>query len=337
MGRQKIFFSILILCTIEFKTVFANWDYWWTYDGISGPNFWGLLNPEWYLCSKGRRQSPINILPSMLMYDSNLRPLYLDKHRISGSLINNGHGIVFQADEETESKSDESKETNSVRLEVSRKQVPINISGGPLSYSYTFSSMYIHFGRSDEYGSEHFIDNVSFPAELQMIGYNSDLYHNISEASNKANGLVGIALLAQVGSELNKELRLFTSLAQHVRYRGQNITIKSISIRDLIPDLAHFMTYEGSLTIPLCQETITWIIINKPTTISKQQLHILRKLMQGETDAPKAPLGNNFRPLQPFNSRFVRTNIDFKRKPGQECPTLKRNMHYQVNPKHVRK
>lgn len=44
------------------------------------------------------------------------------------------------------------------------------------------------------------------------------------------------------------------------------------------------------------------------------QLYLLRKLMQGEPDSPKAPLGNNFRPVQPINHRFVRTNIDFRRK-----------------------
>lgn len=33
--------------------------------------------------------------------------------------------------------------------------------------------------------------------------------------------------------------------------------------------------------------------------------------MQGSEQAPKAPLGNNARPLQPLHHRTVRTNIDF--------------------------
>ena len=37
--------------------------------------------------------------------------------------------------------------------------------------------------------------------------------------------------------------------------------------------------------------------------------------MQGDSDAPKAPLGNNLRPLQPLSHRTVRTNIDFLKKP----------------------
>ena len=30
----------------------ANWNEWWTYDGISGPAYWGLINPAWTMCNK---------------------------------------------------------------------------------------------------------------------------------------------------------------------------------------------------------------------------------------------------------------------------------------------
>ena len=42
-----------------------NWDSWWTYEGISGPEYWGVLNQEWTMCNKGRSQSPVNINPGM--------------------------------------------------------------------------------------------------------------------------------------------------------------------------------------------------------------------------------------------------------------------------------
>ena len=50
------------------------------------------------------------------------------------------------------------------------------------------------------------------------------------------------------------------------------MTIKSFSLYDLIPDLTSYLTYEGSLTIPGCYETVTWIIINKPVFITRQQV-----------------------------------------------------------------
>jgi len=51
--------------------------------GLAGPEFWGLVNPEWSLCSKGKRQSPINIDPKQLLYDPHLKHIRLDKHRVS--------------------------------------------------------------------------------------------------------------------------------------------------------------------------------------------------------------------------------------------------------------
>jgi len=48
-----------------------------------GPDFWGLVNPEWSLCSKGRRQSPINIDPQHLLFDPHLGVVHVDKHKAS--------------------------------------------------------------------------------------------------------------------------------------------------------------------------------------------------------------------------------------------------------------
>ena len=45
-------------------------------------------------------------------------------------------------------------------------------------------------------------------------------------------------------------------------------------------------------------------------------MYSLRKLMQGSEKIPKAPLGNNARPLQPLHHRTVRTNIDFQKEPS---------------------
>uniref|UniRef100_T1JAV0 Alpha-carbonic anhydrase domain-containing protein n=1 Tax=Strigamia maritima TaxID=126957 RepID=T1JAV0_STRMM len=112
--------------------------------------------------------------------------------------------------------------------------------------------------------------------------------------------------------------------------KRQQAPVKNISIRQLLPDTDFFMTYEGSTTMPGCHETVTWIILNKPIYITKQQLHALRKLMQGDKEHPKAPLGSNFRSPLPLHHRPVRTNIDFKGKQGKHCPTMYHEMYYKV-------
>ncbi|XP_031368851.1 carbonic anhydrase-related protein 10-like isoform X3 [Apis dorsata] len=140
----------LLLCLLGVIVIVneseASWDEWWTYDGISGPAFWGLINPQWSLCSKGRRQSPINIEPDKLLFDRHLRPVLVDKHKVSGHLYNTGQFLVFRADREA--------------------KVRVNITGGPLAYHYQFEEIYIHYGMDNDHGSEHRINNYAFPAEF---------------------------------------------------------------------------------------------------------------------------------------------------------------------------
>ncbi|ROT82828.1 CA-related protein [Penaeus vannamei] len=124
----------------------ASWDEWWTYDGISGPEFWGLINPNWNMCERGRRQSPVNIEPRKLVYDPHLRHVHVDKHRVSGSLHNTGQSVIF-------------------RVEKGSKH-HVNITGGPLVYKYRFQDLYIHFGAANHQGSEHQINGAAFPAEV---------------------------------------------------------------------------------------------------------------------------------------------------------------------------
>lgn len=55
---------------------------------------------------------------------------------------------------------------------------------------------------------------------------------------------------------------------------GQAMEIKRFGVRELLPDTKHYMTYDGSTTMPACHETTTWIILNKPIYITKQQASI---------------------------------------------------------------
>lgn len=131
-----IFFSCRLIYLVKKKLI-----------AFKGPAFWGLINPEWWLCNKGRRQSPVNLEPTRLLFDPNLQPLHLDKHRINGVLANTGHSVVFAVENDT--------------------RHPVNISGGPLSYRYQFHEIHLHFGADDRIGSEHTVDGHAFPAEVK--------------------------------------------------------------------------------------------------------------------------------------------------------------------------
>lgn len=66
---------------------------------------------------------------------------------MSGILTNTGHSVAF-------------------RVSSLYPSVPINISGGPLSYKYRFHELHLHYGRTDDRGSEHTVSGTSFPGEV---------------------------------------------------------------------------------------------------------------------------------------------------------------------------
>ncbi|XP_043523179.1 carbonic anhydrase-related protein 10-like [Frieseomelitta varia] len=231
--------------------------------------------------------------------------------KVSGHLHNTGQFLVFRADREA--------------------KVRVNITGGPLAYHYQFEEIYIHYGMDNDYGSEHRINNYAFPAEIQVYGFNAELYHNMSEAQHKSQGLVAISLMVQVGETLHPELQIITSVFNKVKYRGDSAPVRHLSLKSLLPNTNDYMTYEGSTTHPGCWETAVWLILNKPIYVTARELYALRKLMQGPSTIPKAPLGNNSRPLQDLHYRTIRTNIDFHKRPDAKCPSMAQDMHYRAN------
>ncbi|KAK0084823.1 hypothetical protein PV325_006372 [Microctonus aethiopoides] len=111
---------------------------------------------------------------------------------------------------------------------------------------------------------------------------------------------------------------------------SQTAPVGHLSLKELLPETEGYMTYEGSTTHPGCWETTVWIILNKPIYISAQELYALRRLMQGTDVTPKAPLGNNARPIQLLHHRTIRTNIDFRKEPRLSGFTLTSKPEYPI-------
>ncbi|KAA0201285.1 carbonic anhydrase alpha, 11-like [Hyalella azteca] len=334
-----------------------NWAMWWTYEGISGPEFWGVINPAWVMCSEGRRQSPINLDPRTLLYDPNLTPLLVDKTMVAGELVNTGHSLEWQMqevrdDQHRDSSRDNYRDRNR-GLDMTGddggpptrdRHLPlpmmgaVNVSGGPLSYQYSLSRARLHYGERDIQGSEHTIDNHAFPAELQLYGHNSQLYPNLTVAASHVYGVLAVSVLIQLGDRTSPALATILEGLHKVTFGGSRVSVKPLRLSDLLPSHSHYLTYEGSLTEPGCHETVTWVLPNKPLYISFSQMRSLRELRQGPSlHHRNAPLGNNFRPLQPSHHRTVRTNIDFtstsppETLAGRKCSMAESRFHYRAN------
>ncbi|GIY58782.1 alpha-carbonic anhydrase domain-containing protein [Caerostris darwini] len=66
---------------------------------------------------------------------------------VNGIIHNTGHGVVFKVD-------------------TGPHAPVVNVSNGPLSYSFRVAEIHLHFGRTDAQGSEHRVGSHAFPAEL---------------------------------------------------------------------------------------------------------------------------------------------------------------------------
>ncbi|KAF0771156.1 carbonic anhydrase-related protein 10 [Aphis craccivora] len=75
-----------------------------------------------------------------------------------------------------------------------------------------------------------------------------------------------------LGDLSNPELRILTDHLDMIKYSGDEVPVKRLSVADLLPATHYYMTYDGSTTVPACHETVTWLILNKPIYITKQQV-----------------------------------------------------------------
>ncbi|KAK3099141.1 hypothetical protein FSP39_000069 [Pinctada imbricata] len=114
----------------------------------------------------------------MLIYDPFLSPIEISNVKSHGLLKNTGRDLQFLLN----------RSTNPF----------INITGGPLSYRYEMFEIKVHFGIEDKLGSEHQVANKSFPIEIQVYGFNSEIYKNYSQAKHSPYGLIAVSILTML-------------------------------------------------------------------------------------------------------------------------------------------
>ncbi|XP_078064893.1 carbonic anhydrase-related protein 10-like, partial [Mustelus asterias] len=207
----------------------------------------------------------------------------------------------------------------------------VNVSGGPLSYSYCLEEIRLHFGSVDSQGSEHWIGGKSFPAEVHLIHYNVHLYQNVSEASRYPNGLMIISLFIEIDEIPNPFLNRMLSreMITRISYKYDAHFLAGLRLEQLFPESFGFITYSGSMTTPPCYETVTWILLDQYITITSVQMHSLRLLSQDRPSALFQSMSDNYRLLQPLNSRTLRTNVDPQRK-ARKCPPTTKQPGFHI-------
>lgn len=67
----------------------------------------------------------------------------------------------------------------------------------------------------------------------------------------------------------------FNALQQFLSSPGDSVWISGLPLNILLPATPQYITYDGSLTQPGCQESVTWVIFNKPIYVLKEQVNII--------------------------------------------------------------
>jgi len=250
------------------------------------------------LCKTGKTQSPIDITAN---YDSIPGDTVVD---FSDGLEN----YVFNHFK----LSNDGKHIELVDFKNAKGHTPSFKWAAKADSVYTLVQAHLHWGPTDEEGSEHTIGGKQHSMELHMVHYRSaggpdGGYKDFASAkkSGVADALSVVAVFVQAGNkESTASLSPVISSLGKVMYRGDKYSVDATELRlgDLIQIQPKFITYSGSLTTPTCDEVVAWLIGTEHVEINKDDISAFRKLIHG---VDERPLTTNRRRTQEANDRLV--------------------------------
>ncbi|XP_032577671.1 carbonic anhydrase 2 isoform X2 [Drosophila sechellia] len=209
------------------------------------------------LCSTGKHQSPI-LLDTKTAHKLVSPPItfwnYYKLLKRPFYIRNNGHSI-------------------SLDIPVTSNGRKPFITGGRLKGRYFADGLHFHWGSYKSPGSEHSINKRRYDAEIHIV-HRNEKYKNIAEAVRHKDGLAVVAIMVSIVRKDNAKSTPLSKLMEavvRVPIENSNATLFGQSSLDqLIGGVKHkdFFTYEGSLTTPLCDETVSWIVFTEITTVT---------------------------------------------------------------------
>lgn len=252
----------------------------WGYHHGIDPEHW---KNEFATCG-GKQQSPIDIKTDNVKFDPRLRKFNffdLILHRdVKVKIQNNGHTVQVDMEDHT-----------------------IKVTGGGLPGTYIVEQFHFHWGSVDTRGSEHEINGKHFAMEMHVVMH-SDRFSSVSDAMNRTCGLAVLGFLVDVGRE-NPYFEKIISHLKEIDHINKTVTLDKFRLASLFPRTDCYYRYYGSLTTPMCYESVIWTIFKEHIYISEKQLNKFRDLgkIPGSED-----MINNYRNPQPLNHRVVTTN-----------------------------
>ncbi|KAG5849917.1 hypothetical protein ANANG_G00076790 [Anguilla anguilla] len=215
----------------------------WGYGPSNGPGKWVDNFP----IADGPRQSPVDIVPGEARFDSALKALSLKYDAgTSKSIVNSGHSFQVDFADDDDSSS---------------------LTGGPISGTYRLRQFHFHWGGADDRGSEHTVAGTKYAAELHLVHWNTK-YPSFGDAASQPDGLAVVGVFLQICCR-----------CPAIKAKGQQTTFENFDPTTLLPGSLDYWTYDGSLTTPPLLESVTWIVLKEPISVSSDQMTKFRSLL----------------------------------------------------------